>query len=117
MSGDLREQLSPAQRVERDALSKAFHDVFALASGKRVLFWMLEQCAIYQDPFTGETNSTNYQLGLQSAGRKLIGQLDEINPTFYPALLTAMAELREIDKAAATSLAEQLEPEDDAEAV
>lgn len=114
---DLSEQLSPAQIVERAELQKAFHDVFALSSGKRVLFWMLEQCAIYRDAYTGENNSTNYQLGLQAAGRQLIGKLDEIDPQMYPNLLIAMAEIRETDKAQAQSLAEKMEPEDDDEAV
>ncbi|WP_045834472.1 hypothetical protein [Hyphomicrobium sp. 99] len=115
MREDLTEQLSPAQIIERAEMSKAFRDVFALAGGKRVLFWMLEQCAIYTDAYTGENNSTNYALGLQSAGRKLIAKLDEIDPQFYPELLLAMKEIREADKAAAKSLAEKLEPEDDAD--
>lgn len=117
MPENLSEQLSPAQIIEREALSKAFHDVFALASGKRVLFWMLEQCAIYREAYTGESNSTNYQLGLQAAGRQLIGKLDDIDPQLYPTLLLAMKDIRETDKAAARSLAEKMEPEDDEEAI
>ena len=117
MRDDLSEQLSPAQTIEREELSRAFHEVFALSSGKRVLFWMLEQCAVYRDAYTGESNSTNYQLGLQAAGRLLMGKLDEINPEFYPSLLLAMKEIRDVDKGAAQSLAEKMEPEDDDEAI
>lgn len=117
MRGDLSEQLSPAQIIARDELAKAFRGVFATEGGKRVLFWMLEQCAVYRDAYTGENNATNYQLGLQAAGRALMTKLDEIDPTIYPTLLLAMAEIRETDKAAAKSLAEKMEPEDDDEAV
>lgn len=117
MRSDLSEQLSPAQIIERDELSRAFRLVFASEAGKRVLFWMFEQCAIYRDPYTGENNSTNYALGHQAAGRKLLAKLDEIDPKLYPSLLMAMAEIREIDRAAAQSLAEKMEPEDDDEAI
>lgn len=117
MRGDLSESLSPAQIIAREEMSRAFRVTFATEAGKRVLFWMLEQCAIYLDAYTGENNSTNYALGLQSAGRQLIAKLDEIDPQLYPSLLIAMAEIREVDKAAAKSLAEKMEPEDDDEAV
>ncbi|RJT42002.1 hypothetical protein D3227_04805 [Mesorhizobium waimense] len=101
---DLSEQLSPQEQSERDELARAFAEVFALAAGKRVLFWMLEQCAIYADPFASEnTNATNYSLGLQAAGRKLISKLDEVDPRFYPRLLLEIANLRAMDRAAAAA--------------
>lgn len=115
MSDDVTERRSFLQEVEREELQAAFRSIFARADGKRVIFWMLEQCAIYRDAYTGESNSTNYVLGMQAAGRLVIGKLDEIDPAFYPTLLLAMKEIRETDKAAAQSRAEQMEPEDDAE--
>lgn len=115
MTDDLREQLSPDQAVERDELAKAFREMFALHSGKRVLFWMLEQCAIYRDAYAGDNNATNYTLGLQSGGRKLIAKLDEIDPRIYPTLLLDIATLREMDRSAAQALADKMEPEDDYE--
>jgi hypothetical protein len=107
MADDLSEQLSPEQRLAREAIEAAFRDVFATAAGKRVLYWMLEQCAIYRDAFTGEDNATNYLLGQQASGRKLIAMLDLIDPTFYPSLLLAVAEFRKADKAAAKMLADR----------
>ncbi len=44
---DLAEQLSPQDAAERADLDEAFREVFKTAAGKSVLFWMLEQCAIY----------------------------------------------------------------------
>ena len=110
---DLQEQLSRAQEVDRAELAKAFRDVLATAAGKRVLFWVLEQCSIYQDAYCGENNATNYTLGQQASGRKVIAKLDEIDPRLYPSLLTDVAAIREMDRAAARAVADRLESDDD----
>jgi hypothetical protein len=105
MPSELSEQLSAHEQSERDEL--------ALASGKRVLFWLLEQCAIYADPFAGENvNATNYTLGQQAVGRKVISKFDEIDPRHYPRLLLDIAELKAMDRAAA-ALATQKDEEDE----
>lgn len=96
---DPSEYLSPAEHYEREALSAAFREVFSLPSGKRVLFWMLEQCAIYREAFAGEAvSATHYTLGLQGAGRKLIAMLDEVDQRFYPSLLLEIATIKAIDR-------------------
>lgn len=111
---DLIEQLSPAQQIQRDELDRAFRDVLATASGKRVLFHILEQCAIYRDPDHGEnTHSTSAVIGEQRVGRKLIALLDEIDPRAYPKLLLDMAEITAMDRAAADRRAEKQGIEDD----
>lgn len=113
MADDLTEHLTPAQQVERDELNKAFRDVLKTASGKRVLFWMLEQCAIYEDAFAGDSiNATNYRLGSQGSGRKLIAKLDEIDPRFYPKLLLDIADIKAMDRAAADALTKNTENDD-----
>lgn len=110
---DPSEYLSPRDQYEREALAAAFREVFALGSGKRVLFWMLEQCAIYREAFAGEATSvTHYTLGLQGAGRKLIAQLDEVDQRFYPTLLLEIATIKAMDLEASTS-ARNKEIEDD----
>jgi hypothetical protein len=81
---------------------------------RRVMFWVLEQAAIYADAFSGEnTSATNYSLGLQAVGRKLISKFDEIDPRFYPRLLLDVAELKAMDRAA--SEAATTEDEEDEE--
>lgn len=110
---DDAEQMDTLSRIERDELERGFRDIFKTIAGKRVLYWMLEECAIYRDAYTGETASTNYLLGQQSAGRKLIAKLDEIDAQFYPQLLMAIAEIRSRDRAAAEVI-NQIEDEDDA---
>ncbi len=110
---DLTEQLSAEQAVERQELDEAFRKVFATNEGKRILFWMLSGCAIYEDAFTGDDNVTNYRLGLQAGGRKLIAKLDEIEPRFYPQLLLAIADIKALDKAAAVVATKQETDEDE----
>ncbi|MBB3308614.1 hypothetical protein FHT78_000343 [Rhizobium sp. BK196] len=108
-----KDQPSIPQTIGRDEITTAFREVFATASGKRVLFWMLEQCAIYQEAYAGElVNATHYTLGKQGAGRRLIAELDRIDPTLYPRLLLAIADLKASDKAAAASRAASEEGED-----
>jgi len=108
-----KDQPSIPQIIQRDEITMAFREVFATASGKRVLFWMLEQCAVYQEAYAGELgNATHYTLGKQGVGRRLIAELDRIDPTLYPRLLLAIADLKATDKAAAASRAEQEEGED-----
>ncbi|MDX8492911.1 hypothetical protein RFN29_15135 [Mesorhizobium sp. VK22B] len=114
MSDELSEQLSPIEAFEREELAKAFRGVLSSAEGKRVLFWVLEQAAIYTDAFAGEhTNATNYSLGLQAVGRKLISKFDEVDPRLYPRLLLDVAELKAMDRAALERREREKEPEDE----
>lgn len=97
---ELKPQPYPSQDSDQDELAKAFRDVLASASGKRVLFWVLEQSAIYQDAYTGDDGATNYTLGRQSIGRRLIDQLDRLDPRTYPRLLLDVADMKAMDAAA-----------------
>lgn len=85
---------------ELDEINAAFREVLALASGKRVLFWILEQAAIYRDAFGGTDAATNYTLGLQAGGRRLLQKFDEIDPRLYPRLLLDVADMKAMDIAA-----------------
>lgn len=107
------EMMSTLDRLERDALNSALRFLLSNDAGKRVLYWMLEQTAIYRDAYTGDPASTNYTLGQQSTGRKLIAKIDEIDARFYPQLLLDIAEIRSRDSAAADNMNQ---PEDDDDA-
>ena len=96
--------MNTLEAIERDKLHASFRELLQVEAGRRVLYWMLEQCAIYRDAYTGDDAATNYTLGMQSSGRKLIGEIDAINPRFYPQLLIDIAELRDRDRAAAEAL-------------
>lgn len=105
--------LTPQQEIERDELRRAYREVFETAAGKRVLFDVLEQCETYGLAFTGENNATNFRLGLQEAGKRVIGRLDETDQRLYPKLLLARADIRMMDRAAAEVASAQQGTEDD----
>lgn len=103
-------------KIEAENLRTAFAAVFHSEAGKRVLFHILEQAGMYRDPYAGDmTNATNYQLGLQAAGRKLIADLDTVDPRFYPQLLIDVANLRDVEKAEARAVAARVNPTEDKE--
>lgn len=108
----LMEDLTPQQAVTRERTEKAFRSMLAAEDGRRVIFWMLERCGIYRDAYSGENNATNYALGGQAPGRRLIEQLDAIDPRLYPKLLLDMAEIRDTDQAEAEARARNMENDD-----
>lgn len=110
---DVNEQLSAEQSVAKNALVGAFREVFATEAGKRVIFHMIAQGAIYQDAFTGDDPATNYRLGRKRQALELIADLNEIDERLYPQLLLAMADIREMDRAIAAKLTAQQETEDE----
>lgn len=101
-----------AEKRDSEELRAAFAAVLSTAEGKRVMFWVLEQAAIYRDAYSGEDGATNYLLGQQAVGRKLIGLMDDIDPRTYPKLLLDIADMRMMDRAAAR--AEATEDDEDA---
>lgn len=96
---------APDQR--HDDTLQAFKAVLATGPGKRVLFWLLEQAGIYRDPFGGTDQATNYTLGQQSIGRKLMAMLDQIDPRAYPQLLIDVADEEAMARAARAAAAEK----------
>jgi hypothetical protein len=84
-----------------EKIKDAVRDVFAHRSGKLLIYWLLEQSAIYEDAYTGDNNATNYTLGRQSPGRRLIALLDSVDPKIYPKLMLEIADIRAEESAAA----------------
>ncbi|MGL4198044.1 MAG: hypothetical protein ACRCSX_09805 [Allorhizobium sp.] len=101
------------EEIERDKLHTSFSELLATEAGRRVIYWTLEQCAIYRDAYTGDDAATNYTLGMQASGRKLISEIDAINPRFYPQLLLDISELRDRDRAAAEATNQPENDDDD----
>lgn len=97
---DFEEQPNETHRRETEDLKAAFRAVIATASGKTVLFWLFEQAGIYREAFSGEDAATNYRLGEQAMGRKMIEMLNSIDPRAYPRLLLDVADMRAMAQAA-----------------
>lgn len=96
---------------EEADLDRSFRALLSSDEGRRVLFWVLEQAGIYRDAFAGNDAATNYVLGSQAVGRRLIQRIDLIDARLYPRLLLDVADMREMERAAAHG------EEDDDEAV
>jgi len=109
---DVTEKLSTVEAFEYDEVSRAYREVMNTPAGKRVLHDILSKCEIYGLAFTGENNATNYRLGMQEAGKRIIGQLDALDVRFYPKLLLDVADMKDIARAT-VSVASNQGPEDD----
>lgn len=91
------------EEAERDATNRAIRQVLSTPEGKRFAFWILEECALYSEAFAGpgRNEATNYTLGAQGVGRRVITRLDELDPRIYPTLLLDIADLKAMDRAIA----------------
>ncbi len=96
---DADEKLSSVEAFERDEVNRAYRGVMATADGKRVIHDILSKCEIYGAAFTGENNATNFRLGLQEAGKRVISHLDALDPRFYPKLLLDVADMKDVARA------------------
>ena len=105
----------PLDKVRREELAKAFREVLITAEGKRVLYWLLEQCGIYHGGFTGDNALAQYRDGRRAIGLELLAQLDALDPRLYPNMLLAIAEMRVMDEAAARALNPEIDDEPDDE--
>lgn len=115
MSGDLDAPrgLPSLDGIQREKLHNSFRELLSTEAGRRVIYWVLEQCSIYRDAYTGDNAATNYTLGQQASGRRLISEIDAIDPRFYPQLLLDIAELRDRDRAAAETIDKPENDDDD----
>ena len=96
---NLAEQPSPSQTVVPPQIVTDFEKVLREPEGKRVILWLLEQCAVTRSAYQGEDNATNFRLGEVNIGLRLIAQLDRVSPSEYARLLLWDAQRREKEKA------------------
>ena len=95
-----------------DELQQSIVALLSTEEGKRVVFWLLEMAGVYRDAFSGDAAATNYTLGQQSIGRRILTELNAIDPRIYPRLLLDIAEIKEMGRAAARN--EEKDDDDEA---
>lgn len=86
--------------VREEDLNDALRALLTTDQGKRVIFWILSEAAIYRDAYAGDDAATNYVLGSQAIGRRIIQRLDQIDARLYPRLLLDVADMVEMERAA-----------------
>lgn len=61
-------------------------EVLKLKAGKEIIWHILSMCGIYDDTFTGNSQSF-YLEGKRAVGLEILQLLEDADPTFYPKLL------------------------------
>jgi len=95
---DLIEQLSRDQELKRDQVAIDLEAVLRFPQGRRTVLWFLELCGVSRTAYTGTEAATNFKLGEQNVGLRLISQLEQIGPTEYPQLLLEAAQRKDQTK-------------------
>ncbi|NJL06816.1 MAG: hypothetical protein HC900_00065 [Methylacidiphilales bacterium] len=101
MAGEIEHLADDARREAADN-DRALRAVLDTADGKRVVFWLLGLCGLYQDQHaTGMADATSYMLGRRSVGLMVINKLNELDARLYPLLMLEVAQLKEMARALA----------------
>jgi len=78
-----------------EALHEAIAAVLATDDGRRLIFWLLGICGLYEDGFSGDDALTNYRLGRQAVAKQIVAQMNAIDGELYPRFLMECANLQE----------------------
>lgn len=80
-----------SQPTKHDLLIADLRAVLKTASGRKVIYHILDLCNLYADSFTG--NSQTFHLeGKRSIGLDILALIQEVDPKAYPKLLLEMQE-------------------------
>lgn len=100
-------------RARKEILS-AIHEVVETAAGRRFVHWLLGECRLYGSAFAGDSvATTNFFLGQQDIGRRVLLAMDQIDPRLYPEMLLKVADDRAIDRAVQDKASETSGENDD----
>lgn len=83
------EKLEAQNREEKKRRQQFLSDLRSVSdreSGLRILDYIIEMTGIYQDAFTGRSD-TFYNCGKQVIGKQLLADLDEADPRIYLKIL------------------------------
>lgn len=106
----------PHADLAESALNSSLRKLLGDADGRRVLFWILGEAGLYRDAFQGDNHAmTDYALGGQNIGRRIIGRMDALDARLYPKLLLDMADQIELDRRAAAAVAAARNEDDEDE--
>lgn len=78
-------------RNSREQLLKDYREVLQLPAGRRLLWHFLEQANLYQNAFTGNSE-TYYWLGVQGYGQSRLAEMLEADPKVYAEMMLEHAD-------------------------
>ena len=82
-------------KVTAQLHADAIRGVMSHSVGRAWMYDFLEQCHIFHTAFTGDNNATNFALGEQSMGLRLLASLMQVCPDDY-LLMTREANERHL---------------------
>lgn len=76
---------------EHSVLIANVRELMKTRAGKEFVWWVLGRCGIYDNKFTGNSN-TFMLLGKEAVGLEVLDLITDADPTLYPKLLLEKAE-------------------------
>ena len=74
------------EELDFEKLQNAFREITRHSYGRDVLWYILEECGIYDNTFTGNSQ-TFFNEGKRAVGLSVIQMLEQANPRSYAKLL------------------------------
>lgn len=74
------------EELEYKVLLGDLRDLVKLPHGRKILWHILSMCGLYNDTFTGNSQTFFYE-GKRSVGLEIIAFMEEADPTMYASLL------------------------------
>ncbi|RCL00933.1 MAG: hypothetical protein JSC189_001026 [Candidatus Tokpelaia sp. JSC189] len=85
--------------LRTDRLVSDMKAVLDFAPGRRLLLWLVEVSGVLRSPWTGDVAATQFRLGEQNMGLRLIALMGRVGEEEYPKLLVQAAQENERMKA------------------
>lgn len=75
------------EKLRQANLDKAINMLAERLEGRDLLWWLLEQCHIAQQPFTANALTTSFNCGEMNVGLKIQSRIIEANPAVYVRMM------------------------------
>tara|TARA_R110000824_G_C15230756_1_gene678508 strand:- start:2899 stop:3183 length:285 start_codon:yes stop_codon:yes gene_type:complete len=85
-SKDLKQE----EQAEKNQINHERSDlrkVLALPEGQRFIWRLFEIAGIYRNPYSGDTQSTEYNCGMMAVGQAVLDEAMEANPEAVSSLI------------------------------
>ena len=76
----------PEQEIVFEKVVEDLRLIMTTRQGQDFVWYILSQCGIYSDNFTGDRQKTDYLLGQRSIGLMVLGLMQDADPAMYAEL-------------------------------
>lgn len=78
------------KKQQRDKIN--LETVLQNRCGKEFVLRLLDECGVYRNAYSGEADATMFRLGEQNVGLKIIGMINDVDPSLYPKMMIEAAQ-------------------------